>query len=134
MELTPERTNEVIARAIDALRAESDFKSQGALAEAAGMSTVTVQKLLSGKQAIKLPQFLQLVGPMDFTAKDAMGRIEEAIEREKNRMSAGIRSLDDLRAKKQQQAREMTPEQLDAILEKAGVNDTELEQDDPDTP
>ena len=134
MELSQDQINEVVARTIDALRTESGIPSQNALSQQAKMSLYTVQKLLSGKQAIKIPQFLQLVAPMDFTAEEAMERIEAAIRREQARMSAGVHSLDDLRAKKQQQAREMTPEQLDAILEKAGINDTELEQDEPDTP
>lgn len=134
MELSQDRINEVIARTLDALRTESEIPSQNVLAERSGISLYTIQKLLSGKQAIKVPQFLQLVQPMHFTPEEAMQRIDAAIARETARMSAGVHSLDDLRAKKQQQAREMTPGELDAILKKAGIDDKELEQDEPDAP
>lgn len=133
MELSGDQMKATVGAALNSIVVESGL-TQAQVAKQAGMSVTTLQKLLAGAQDVKIPQFLQVVSTTKFTAVEAIERIEAAITREKNRMSAGIRSLDDLRAKKQQQAREMTPEQLDAILEKAGINDTELEQDDPDTP
>lgn len=133
MKLTEEQINTIASATLYGLmRAEG--LSQAELATRSGIPRVTVQKLLAGKQSIKLHQFLHITHGLGVSSKDAMAQIEMAVETRSKAMSAGIRSLDDLRAKKQQQAREMTPEQLDAILEKAGINDPELEQDEPDTP
>ncbi len=72
--------NPIVANAILAAARESGM-NQTQLAEAAGISRFTVQKLLSGDQGIKVAQFIALTSATDLTPADVMDRISAALRR-----------------------------------------------------
>lgn len=80
MDISDADIHRIAANAINAAARESGM-NQTELAAAAGMSLVTVQKLLSGKQGIKVAQFTRLVNATELTPADVMDRISAALRR-----------------------------------------------------
>lgn len=80
MEISDSDIHRIAANAINAAARESGM-NQTQLAAAAGMSSVTVQKLLSGNQGIKVAQFIRLVDVTELTPADVMDRISAALRR-----------------------------------------------------
>ncbi|WP_336629293.1 MULTISPECIES: helix-turn-helix domain-containing protein [unclassified Microbacterium] len=80
MNIPNETINPIVANALLAAARESGM-NQTQLAEAAGMSRFTVQKLLSGDQGIKVAQFITLANATDLTPADVMDRISAALRR-----------------------------------------------------
>lgn len=73
--------NPIVANVLFGAARESGL-SQTKLAKAADMSLVTVQKLLSGKQGIKVAQFIALANATNLTPTDLMHRISAAINKQ----------------------------------------------------
>ena len=127
MKIPDEVINRATAAALKGVMTESNL-TQKTWAAAAGMSEVTVQKLLSGNQAVKVPQFLALANALEnFTPEEVMERVDRAVKRAVSEMPI---SLDTHRKKKSPS--EMTDDEIDQ-LQGAANRDVELEQDDPPT-
>ena len=80
MDISEEAINQITANVLEAAARESGL-NQRSLAERSGMSLVTVQKLLSGRQSVKMHQFYALVAATDLSPTDVMDRVDAAIAR-----------------------------------------------------
>ncbi len=118
--------NEATAAALRGVMADSKLQ-QKSWAAKAGLSPVTIQKLLSGKQAIKVPQLLALARASALTPEQVMTRIDEAVARAVSEIPV---SLDAHR--KAKTPAEMTDDEIEELQRKAAIHDDELEQDEPD--
>ncbi|WP_323986261.1 helix-turn-helix domain-containing protein [Microbacterium plantarum] len=126
MQIPDELINQTTANVLKGVMQESGLQ-QKSWAQKSGISPVTLQKLLSGKQAIKVPQLLALARASVLSPEAVMDRIDEAVQRA---VSDAPISLDAHRAKKPAQ---MTDDEIDALQGVAGRDD-ELEHDQPEAP
>ncbi|WP_405373350.1 MULTISPECIES: helix-turn-helix domain-containing protein [unclassified Microbacterium] len=123
MKIPDELINKATSDVLRGVMKESGMSQQD-WSDRTGVSPTVVQKLLSGKQAVKVPQLLALVSATRLTPEEVMERISRAVDRE---MSDAPVSLDAHRAKK---PAEMTHDELDELRGAAG-RDAELEEDEP---
>ena len=121
--------NRAAADVLDGAKTESGLGQKG-LAARAGMSQVTVQKLLSGNQSIKIPQFLNLAMATDLSPAEIINRIEAKVQK---MMSQGPSISDEWIEDRHEQAAAMTPEELENYG-LAATRDAELDEDEPEAP
>jgi len=121
-----ELINQATAKVLRGVMQESGL-TQKTWGDKAGLSITVVQKLLSGNQAIKVPQLLALATSSAFTPEEVMERIDRGVARAVSEMPV---SLDAHRSKK---PAEMTDAELDE-QQKAAGRDPELEEDEPAGP
>lgn len=127
MEIQPEYVNRATSRVLDSARSLAGLTQQQ-LADRSGLSIVTVQKILSGEQATKIPQFMALAKGADADP----GALLDQIETVAKRMSAVAVTSNDIDTKrKQNEARTMTVEQIEA-LPHAATRDPEMDSPEPD--
>lgn len=72
--------NRATSAVLKGVMLESELQ-QKSWAEKSGISPVTLQKLLSGNQSVKVPQLLALAHASKFTPEEIMERIDRAIAR-----------------------------------------------------
>ena len=126
MNIPDELINQATAKVLRGVMQESGL-TQKTWGDKAGLSITVVQKLLSGNQAIKVPQLLALATSSAFTPEEVMERIDRGVARAVSEMPV---SLDAHRSKK---PAEMTDAELDE-QQKAAGRDPELEEDEPAGP
>lgn len=124
MKIPDEVINRATAAVLKGVMTESGL-NQKTWAKAAGMSDVTVQKLLSGLQAVKVPQLITLANASMFTPEEVVERIDRAIKRAVSEMPI---SLDAHRKKPS----EMTDDEIERE-QGAAIRDAQLTEDEPDS-
>lgn len=87
--------NPIVANVLFGAARESGL-SQTKLAKAADMSLVTVQKLLSGKQGIKVAQFIALANATNLTPADLMHRISAALNKQLSEATDSVTAEDNV--------------------------------------
>lgn len=123
VKIPDELINQATAKALRGVMQESGL-TQKTWGDKAGISPIVVQKLLSGKQAVKVPQLLALANASAFSAEEVMERIDRGVARAVSEMPV---SLDAHRSKT---PATMTEAEL-AMERKAAGRDPELEEDEP---
>lgn len=120
--------NRIAANALLGAARESGM-NQTQVANAAGMSPVTAQKVFSGSQGIKVHQFIRLANATDLTPADVMFRISAAIKR----MSDAASTVgDELARKRAENTSKYTGDDFNEEGQpRAAITDPELEQDEP---
>lgn len=127
MDISDSTINRIAANAILAAARESGM-NQTELANAADMSRITVQKLLSGNQGIKVAQFIALTSVTELTPADVMHRISAAIDR---RLSVQADKVSDLDKKRAERDAKYNGEDFnEEVQPRAAVIDPEHEQDE----
>ena len=127
MHIPDEIINQATATALREVMVGSHFK-QESWAAAAGMSYVTVQKLLSGKQSVKVPQLLALARASNFTPEEVMERINRAVQRAVSDAASNVTEI-----RPNQSPKGGAQEDFDGQA-RAAHRDAELELDEPDAP
>lgn len=106
--LVPEKiVNAEAAAVLEGAMKESKLV-QKSLASGSGLSVVTVQKLLSGNQSIKVHQFLALASATKLTPAQIMQRVDEAVAR----AVAASEATDSTESTPEEQAAEFSDEQV----------------------
>lgn len=124
MQIPDELINQTTANVLKGVMQESGLQ-QKSWAQKSGISPVTLQKLLSGNQAIKVPQLLALARASVLSPEEVMDRIDEAVKRA---VSDAPISLDAHRAKK---PADMSDDEIER-LGRAAVHDPENDRDQPE--
>ncbi|WP_147436707.1 helix-turn-helix domain-containing protein [Microbacterium telephonicum] len=119
--------NPVVSRVLRGVMEESGLQ-QKTWAQKSGMSLTVVQKLLSGNQAVKLPQLLALAHASIFTPEEVMERIDRAVARAVSEAGSNV-----IEFRPQQSPKDGAQEDTHGQRHAANF-DTEHEQDEPDTP
>lgn len=125
MHIPDEIINQATATALREVMVGSHLK-QESWAAAAGMSYVTVQKLLSGKQSVKVPQLIALAHASKFTPEEVMERINRAVARAMSDLPANVTEI-----RPNQPPKDGAQEDFDDHA-KAANFDPEHEQDEHD--
>ena len=124
MHIPDEIINQATATALREVMVGSHFK-QESWAAAAGMSYVTVQKLLSGKQSVKVPQLLALARASNFTPEEVMERINRAVQRAVSDAASNVTPI-----RPNQSPKGGAQEDFDGQA-RAAHRDVELDEDEP---
>jgi len=107
---------------------EESGLQQKSWAQKSGMSITVVQRILSGTQSIKIPQFLTLVHASNFTPEEVMERINRAVQRAVSEAASNVTPI-----RPNQSPEDGAQEDFDGQA-RAAHRDAELEQDEPDAP
>ena len=107
--------------------------TQEVVAERAGMSVWTLQKKLKARAPITATDLVVLANAIGVSPTDVLEEAMADVEKAERHMSAGVASIAEQRFKTKSPAT-MTDDELDAIEKKAGIEDDELEQDEPEHP
>lgn len=106
--------------------------TQEVVAERAGMSVWTLQKKLKARAPISATDLVVLSNAIGVNPTSVLEEAMSDVEHAERLASEGVASISDHRNKKTPAT--MTDDELDAIQKKAGINDDELEQDEPEIP
>ncbi|QOC26084.1 helix-turn-helix domain-containing protein [Microbacterium hominis] len=119
--------NRATSAVLKGVMLESELQ-QKSWAEKSGISPVTLQKLLSGNQSVKVPQLLALAHASKFTPEEIMERIDRAIARAVSEAASNVTPI-----RPNQSPKDGAQEDFDGQARAANL-DAELEQDEPDAP
>ena len=119
--------NPVASRVMRGVMQESGL-NQKSWSQKSGMSITVVQRILSGTQSIKIPQFLALVHASKFTPEEVMERISRAVAKAVSEAASNVTSI-----RPNQSPKDGAQEDFDGQARAANL-DAELEQDEPDAP
>ena len=84
--------NRATSAVLKGVMLESELQ-QKTWADKAGISVVTLQKLLSGNQSVKVPQLLALAHASKFTPEEVMERINRAVARAMSDLPANVTEI-----------------------------------------
>lgn len=119
--------NRATSAVLKGVMLESELQ-QKTWADKAGISVVTLQKLLSGNQSVKVPQLLALAHASKFTPEEVMERINRAVQRAVSDAASNVTEI-----RPNQSPKDGAQEDFDGQA-RAAHRDAELEQDEPDAP
>lgn len=119
--------NRATSAVLKGVMLESELQ-QKTWADKAGISVVTLQKLLSGNQSVKVPQLLALAHASKFTPEEVMERINRAVQRAVSDAAGNVTPI-----RPNQSPKGGAQEDFDGQA-RAAHRDAELELDEPDAP